>query len=99
MGASGEQKTMGTGAYALFGQILQQLRQEAGLSQEALAFASGYHRTYISLLERGLNIPTLRAVFLLASALQVSASEMIRRVEALDAAGALPARPAGETHE
>jgi transcriptional regulator with XRE-family HTH domain len=64
-----------------FGQVLRTIRQERGLSQEQLGFESGYHRTYISLLERGKKNPSLNAIFELAAALQVSPSEMIRRVE------------------
>ena len=51
-----------------FGQVLQQLRRDSGLSQEELGFASGYHRTYISLLERGHKSPSLRTIFELAKA-------------------------------
>lgn len=36
-----------------FGRILKEIRHEHSLSQEELGFESGYHRTYISLLERG----------------------------------------------
>ena len=37
----------------LFGNVLKQLRNEKGIPQEELGFESGYHRTYISMLERG----------------------------------------------
>jgi len=60
-----------------FSQVLQQLRRDRGLSQEELGFASGYHRTYISLLERGLKSPSLRTIFELAKALKVEPSEVI----------------------
>jgi len=65
-----------------FGQVLQEIRQERGLSQEQLGFESGYHRTYVSLLERGQKSPSLRTIFQLALALKVTPSEMLRCVEA-----------------
>jgi transcriptional regulator with XRE-family HTH domain len=64
-----------------FGRVLKQIRQERGLSQEELGFRSGYHRTYISLLERGLKSPSLRTIFQLADALEVKPSEMILSVQ------------------
>jgi len=65
-----------------FGRALQEIRKERGLSQEQLGFESGYHRTYISLLERGMMNPSLRTIVSLASALQVSWPQMLERVEA-----------------
>jgi transcriptional regulator with XRE-family HTH domain len=64
-----------------YGRVLQQTRRERGLSQEDLGFDSGYHRTYISFLERGKKSPSLSTIMDLAETLQVPASEMIRRVE------------------
>jgi transcriptional regulator with XRE-family HTH domain len=64
-----------------FGRVLQEARKEKRLSQEVLGFESGYHRTYVSLLERGLKNPTLQAVFRISTALQVPASDLVRRVE------------------
>jgi transcriptional regulator with XRE-family HTH domain len=64
-----------------FGKVLKQIRQEHFLSQEELGFESGYHRTYISLLERGRKSPSLNTLFQLAAALEVSASEVLRRTE------------------
>jgi transcriptional regulator with XRE-family HTH domain len=66
-----------------FGQVLQQLRRDHGLSQEELGFASGYHRTYISLLERGRKSPSLRTIFELAKAFKVNPSEIVERVQSL----------------
>jgi len=65
------------------GEILRQLRKERGLSQEELALESGYHRTYISLLERGQKNPSLRTIFELAKALEVAPSEIVERVQIL----------------
>jgi transcriptional regulator with XRE-family HTH domain len=64
-----------------FGHVLQQLRRDRGLSQEELGFASGYHRIYISLLERGHKSPSLRTIFELAKALKVEPSEIVERVQ------------------
>ncbi len=65
-----------------FANVLREIRTERGLSQEALGFESGYHRTYIGLLERGLQNPTLRTIMSLASVLKVPAAELVQRVEA-----------------
>ena len=64
-----------------FGRVLRGIRNARGLSQEQLGFDSGYHRTYISLLERGLKSPSLATIMCLAAALGATATDMIRRVE------------------
>ena len=68
-------------AEAIFGQTLRDIRKEHGISQEALAFESGYHPTYIGQLERGKKSPSLRAIMRLASVLKTPGSEILRRVE------------------
>jgi transcriptional regulator with XRE-family HTH domain len=72
-----------TSADETFGHVLRELRVRRHLSQEALSFACGRHRTYVSLLERGQSSPSLRTIWLLADALDVRPSEMLRRVEKL----------------
>jgi len=64
-----------------FGKVLKKIRYEHSLSQEALGFESGYHRTYISLLERGEKSPSLNTIFQLAKALKVLPSEILRLTE------------------
>lgn len=64
-----------------FGDELRRLRKKRGLSQEALAHACGRHRTYVSLLERGKKSPTLRTIFMLASALDMSPASLVRKVD------------------
>lgn len=64
-----------------FGHVLRAVRQNLSLSQEALADEGGYHRTYISLLERGEKSPSLRTIFNLAQALQTTPTDLIRRTE------------------
>lgn len=65
----------------IFGQVLKKIRIDQGLSQEQLAFESGYHRTYISLLERGQKNPSLKTIFQLAKTLKINPSDMFRRIE------------------
>jgi transcriptional regulator with XRE-family HTH domain len=66
---------------AAFGVVLRELRQERNLSQEALALEADLQRNYISLIERGINQPTITTIFKLAAALKVQPSEMISKVE------------------
>lgn len=65
----------------IFGEALREVRLERGLSQEELALACDRHRTYISLLERGMNSPSLRTIMRLADALGVKPSDLLRRIE------------------
>lgn len=66
-----------------FGLALQKFRIKRGLSQEQLGFESGLHRTYISLLERGLKSPSIKTVFAIATALKVKPSKLLTKVESL----------------
>ncbi len=65
----------------VFGQVLKQRREFLNLSQEELAFEAGLHRTYISLLERGVKSPTLNVLFRLADALDIPPSQFIQEIE------------------
>lgn len=64
-----------------FGCVLKQHRLAAGLSQEALSFEAQIDRTFVSMLERGLRVPTLGVVLSLAGALNVSAAQLVEQVE------------------
>lgn len=66
-----------------FARVLMALREEHHLTQEELAFESGYHPKYISLLERGKNSPSLTAILEIARALDVTGMEIVQRVENL----------------
>ncbi|MBV9760275.1 MAG: helix-turn-helix transcriptional regulator [Acidobacteriaceae bacterium] len=66
-----------------FAKVLRAVRTESGLSQEKLALESGYHRTYVGMLERGLMNPTLHTILSLASVLGISAGDLIARTEAI----------------
>lgn len=65
---------------AAFGRTLRRKRTAAGLTQEALASASGLHRTFISMLERGVRNPSLEVIFKLAAALGQSPGSLVDEV-------------------
>ena len=71
----------GTALEIAFGSVIRELREERGLSQEALSFACGRHRTYVSLIERGKNSPSIQTLWMLAEALEIRPSEILQRVE------------------
>lgn len=62
------------------------------MSQEKLAFQAEFDRTYISLVERGIRSPTIRSVVKLAEVLDVKASEIVSRMEALLGSSRRPRR-------
>lgn len=64
-----------------FGRVLRDARRTRGLTQEALGVTGDLHPTYVSLLERGKNSPSLRALFVLADALDLKASDLVIRTE------------------
>jgi transcriptional regulator with XRE-family HTH domain len=63
-----------------FARNLRAARTAKGLSQETLAFASGMHRTEVSLLERGLREPRLGTLVRLARALKIRPAELLRGI-------------------
>jgi ribosome-binding protein aMBF1 (putative translation factor) len=70
------------GVETAFGDALREIRKEHAISQEQLALDSGLDRTYVSLIERGAQSPTIRSVVKLASVLGVKPSAIILRMEA-----------------
>lgn len=64
-----------------FGKVLRTLRAERGLSQEALSLEAGVQRNYVSLIERGVNQPTITIIFKLATALGMTPSQVVELVE------------------
>ena len=65
----------------MLGEILKSAREQAGLTQEALALAAEVDRSYISQLERGLKSPTGSMLFRLCQAMNASPAELIDRLE------------------
>lgn len=64
-----------------FGQVLRVVRKEVGLTQEELALSAGVERNFVSLIERGINQPTVRVLFKLATALGVAPSKLVEMTE------------------
>lgn len=60
-----------------FGERLQKVRKEGGISQEKLAAKLAMHRNYIGMIERGERNPTIRTLYKIAKALKVNASELL----------------------
>jgi transcriptional regulator with XRE-family HTH domain len=63
-----------------FGQSVAKHRRAKGLSQEALAEKADLDRTYLSDIERGVCNPGIKNVIVIAQALGISVSEMLKGV-------------------
>ena len=74
------------GQYATaVGRAIRRLREERGLSQEALADLAGVHRTYVGGVERGERNVTVETLRRFADALEVRPSEILAAADrALD---------------
>jgi transcriptional regulator with XRE-family HTH domain len=70
-------------AHAAFGDALRELRKEQGIAQEGLALKSGLNRGYYGDVERGERNISLANILKIANALEVPASEIHARAEAL----------------
>ncbi|HSX86346.1 MAG TPA: helix-turn-helix transcriptional regulator [Cellvibrio sp.] len=64
-----------------FGRAVKQLRGEHRYSQEVLADRASLNRTYLGEIERGVAVPSLATIAKIASALNLSASELVARSE------------------
>ncbi|MBW8636224.1 helix-turn-helix transcriptional regulator [Hoeflea sp. WL0058] len=63
----------------VFAHNLRAARQAKGVSQEELAHRAGLDRTYISSLERSVYNASIDVVDRLANALQIEASDLLKR--------------------
>ena len=64
-----------------FGAALRERRKSAGISQEQLAEAAGLDRSFISLVERGIQSPNIVVLLRIAEVLGVAASELMAQTE------------------
>lgn len=69
---------MKTNLRSIFGKRVKDLRIATGLSQEAFADRCGFARSYMSRIERGGSNASLDAIEILANALKVNASELLK---------------------
>jgi transcriptional regulator with XRE-family HTH domain len=60
-----------------FGLRIKQLRNERNLSQEKLSFATGFHRTYIGMIERGERNISLNNMAVFAKVFEMNISELL----------------------
>jgi len=60
-----------------FGVRIRELRTERGLSQEQLAELTGFHRTYIGMVERGERNLSISNVGVFARVFEISLSEIL----------------------
>lgn len=61
----------------VFGERIQSLRKKNGWSQEELADKSGFHRTYIGMVERGERNPSLINLEKFAKAFDIKLSQLL----------------------
>lgn len=72
---------MKTSVPVAYGVVLKRLREEKHMSQALLAEWSGYDRTFISLLERGVRQPSLTTIVVLAETMRVPLKEVMSQFE------------------
>jgi len=61
-----------------FGDRVRHLRTQAGLSQEKLSFLTGFHRTYIGMIERGERNISLTNILVFAKAFNLTLDELLK---------------------
>lgn len=65
-----------------FGERVRQLRNEKGWSQEELSFKSGFHRTYIGMVERAERNISLKNIARIAKTFNVQIQDLfIKKIE------------------
>lgn len=60
--------------------VLRELREKRGVSQEQLSFDAELHRTYISQLERGLKSVTVKTLIRITAALEIEIDVFMKKV-------------------
>lgn len=65
----------------IVGKVIQEFRENKGVSQEVLSGLAGIGRTHLSAIERGVRRPTLDTFFRIGEALQVKPSTILAEIE------------------
>ena len=60
-----------------FGERIKQLRLQKKISQEKLSFLTGFHRTYIGMIERGERNISISNIAVFAKVFELNISELI----------------------
>ncbi|WP_457616701.1 helix-turn-helix domain-containing protein [Lutibacter sp.] len=60
-----------------FGKRIRELREELKLSQEQLSFSTGFHRTYIGMIERGERNISLTNMAVFAKVFKLNLSDLL----------------------
>jgi transcriptional regulator with XRE-family HTH domain len=74
-----------------FAKVLNRRRLLVRLNQEELAAKAGLHRTHVSILERGRQVPSMTAVLKVASALGMTLTDLFHEVESNEEPKTMPA--------
>ena len=73
--------TFEAGPALAFGEAVRALRTADGIAQETLAHLAGVERSHMGKIERGEHVPTLPLILKIATALGISASELMAATE------------------
>lgn len=74
----------------LFGRRLREVRQQRGLTQQAVADLAAMSLTYISNMEHGLKVPSLTTIIRLAVALDCKVMDLVGAFDKTDLRALLP---------
>jgi len=81
---------------AALGLAVKARREELGLTQEQLDLRTDLHQRWISNVETGKRNPSYGSLRRLATGLDLTASELLRRAEQIEAGGLQPANAAAQ---
>ncbi len=63
------------------GKVLQNCREQKGMSQELVSGLAGIGRTHLSAIERGVRKPTLETFYRIGEAMDIKPSDLLEAVE------------------